>query len=54
MRKHSQRLYYLAVSLVGDQAGAEDVLRESYVRAYLKLSSGTRVASSAAWLGRIV
>lgn len=54
MRQHNQRLYRLALSLVGDPGDAEDVLQESYVRAFLKLSSVNDIASLGAWLARIV
>jgi RNA polymerase sigma-70 factor (ECF subfamily) len=34
MRRYNQRLYRLAVSVMGDASEAEDVLQESYVRAF--------------------
>jgi len=54
MRRHNQRLYRLAVSVLGDAGEAEDVLQESYVRAFYKLSSFAGKASLGAWLARIV
>ncbi len=54
MRKHNQRLYRLALALMNDPAEAEDVLQESYVRAYQRLSSFEGRASLGAWLARIV
>ena len=34
MRRYNQRLYRLALALVGEPGEAEDVLQESYVKAY--------------------
>jgi RNA polymerase sigma-70 factor, ECF subfamily len=53
MRRYNQRLFRLAVSIMKDAAEAEDVLQESYVRAFYRLSSlsGTNLG---AWLARIV
>ena len=39
MRQHNQRLYRLALSLVGNPDDAEDVLQESYFRAFQKRAS---------------
>ena len=36
MRQHNQRLYRLALSLVGNPDDAEDVLQESYFRSLSK------------------
>lgn len=54
MRSHNQRLYRLALGLVGDPGEAEDVLQDSYVRAFLKLSSFAGDSSLGAWLASIV
>lgn len=54
MRRYNQRLYRLALGLVGDPAEAEDVLQESYVKAYQSLSSFAGRSSLGAWLARIV
>lgn len=54
MRRYSQRLYRLAYGLMGEASEAEDVLQESYVRAYHRLSSFAGKASLGAWLARIV
>jgi RNA polymerase sigma-70 factor, ECF subfamily len=54
MRRHNQRLYRLAISLMGEPSEAEDVLQESYVKAYRRLSSFEGRASVGAWLARIV
>lgn len=54
MRRYNQRLYRLAVSVMGDASEAEDVLQESYVRAFYSLSSYSGAGSLGAWLARIV
>ena len=54
MRRHNQRLYRLALALVGDPGEAEDVLQESYVKAYQRLSGFAGRSSLGAWLARIV
>jgi RNA polymerase sigma-70 factor (ECF subfamily) len=54
MRRHNQRLYRLAVSVLGDASEAQDVLQESYVRAFHLLASFSGRAHIGAWLARIV
>ena len=54
MRRYNQRLYRLALALVGDPGEAEDVLQESYVKAYQGLSGFVGRSSLGAWLARIV
>jgi RNA polymerase sigma-70 factor, ECF subfamily len=54
MRRYNQRLYRLAVSVLGDASEAEDVLQESYVRAFYAFASYSGAGSLGAWLGRIV
>jgi RNA polymerase sigma-70 factor (ECF subfamily) len=54
MRRYNQRLYRLAYGLMGEASEAEDVLQESYVRAYRRLSSFAGKASLGTWLARIV
>ncbi|MGQ0834183.1 MAG: sigma-70 family RNA polymerase sigma factor [Gammaproteobacteria bacterium] len=54
MRRHNQRLFRYAVSLMGEPSEAEDVLQESYLRAYRGLSGFDGVASFGNWLARIV
>ncbi|HEU4653960.1 MAG TPA: RNA polymerase sigma factor [Steroidobacteraceae bacterium] len=53
MRRYNQRLFRLAVSIMKDAAEAEDVLQESYVRAFYRLSSMSG-SNLGAWLARIV
>ncbi|HKU13793.1 MAG TPA: RNA polymerase sigma factor [Steroidobacteraceae bacterium] len=54
MRRYNQRLYRLAVSVMGDASEAEDVLQESYVRAFFSFASYAGAGSLGAWLARIV
>jgi RNA polymerase sigma-70 factor, ECF subfamily len=54
MRRYNQRLYRLAVSVLGDASEAEDVLQESYVRAFYAFASYSGAGSLGAWLSRIV
>lgn len=54
MRRYNQRLYRLAFSLMGEASEAEDVLQESYVRAFRRLSSFAGKSSLGAWLASIV
>ena len=54
MRRHNQRLFRLAFALVGDEAEAEDVLQESYVRAFERLSTFAGRSGIGIWLARIV
>jgi RNA polymerase sigma-70 factor, ECF subfamily len=54
MRAHNQRLFRLAIGIIGEPAEAEDVLQESYVRAFYALDSYGGRGSLGAWLARIV
>lgn len=53
MRRHNQRLYRLARSVVRDDDQAEEVLQETYLRAYANLSRFEGRSSVATWLSRI-
>jgi RNA polymerase sigma-70 factor (ECF subfamily) len=52
--RHADRLYRLAVSLVGNSADAEDVLQEAFTGAYRGLSGFQGRASVKTWLTRIL
>jgi DNA-directed RNA polymerase specialized sigma24 family protein len=54
MRRHNRRLFRLARSLLRNDAEAEDVLQEAYVRAYAGLGELVVRQALAAWLARIV
>jgi RNA polymerase sigma-70 factor (ECF subfamily) len=54
MKRHNQRLYRLARSIVHNDGEAEDVVQEAYARAFAHLNSYRGEASLATWLSRIV
>jgi RNA polymerase sigma-70 factor (ECF subfamily) len=54
MRRYNRRLFRIARGLVWNDAEAEDVLQESYVRAYARLGDLADGQALAAWLARIV
>jgi RNA polymerase sigma-70 factor, ECF subfamily len=53
IQRHNQRLFRIARSVVGDDAEAEDVVQETYVRAFASLSRFRGEASLSTWLTRI-
>ena len=53
MRRHNQRLYRTVRSIVRDEAETEDILQESYMRAYSHLDQFRGQARFATWLTRI-
>jgi RNA polymerase sigma-70 factor (ECF subfamily) len=54
MRRYNQRLFRLACGIVNEASEAEDVLQESYVRAFYSLPKFTGRGSLGAWLAQIV
>jgi RNA polymerase sigma-70 factor (ECF subfamily) len=53
MRRHNQRLYRLTRSFLRDSAEAEEVMQETYVRAYANLAQFAGRASWVTWLATI-
>ena len=53
MRRYNQRLYRVAIGILRDDAEAEDVMQDAYVRAYQHLDQFARRAPFSAWLTRI-
>jgi RNA polymerase sigma-70 factor (ECF subfamily) len=53
MRRHNQRLYRIARSVVRDDAEAEDVMQHAYVQAYTRLGQFEGRARFSTWLTRI-
>jgi RNA polymerase sigma-70 factor (ECF subfamily) len=53
MRRYNQRLYRVARSILRDDAEAEDVMQDAYVRAYQHLDQFAGRSSFATWLTRI-
>ncbi len=54
MRRNNQRLYRLARGILRNDAEAEEVVQESYVRAFTHLDGFKGESSLATWLARIV
>lgn len=54
MRRHNQQLFRLAVGVLADRAEAEDILQESYIRAFARIGEYAGEGRLGAWLARIV
>lgn len=53
MRRYNQRLYRVARAILRDDAEAEDVMQDAYVRAYRHLDQFAGKAKFSTWLTRI-
>jgi RNA polymerase sigma-70 factor, ECF subfamily len=53
MRRHNRRLFRLARGVLRNGAEAEDVVQETYVRAFAKLDEFRGPDGFSAWLARI-
>jgi len=53
MRRHNQRLFRVARGILADDAEAEDVMQDAYVRAFRELAGFRGEARFATWLTRI-
>jgi RNA polymerase sigma-70 factor (ECF subfamily) len=53
MRRYNQRLYRLVRSILRDEAEAEDVMQEAYVRAFYHLAQYEGRSSFSTWIGHI-
>lgn len=53
VRRHNRRLFRVARAVLRDDAEAEDVVQETYVRAFTNLASFRGEASLSTWLTRI-
>ena len=53
MRRHNQRIYRIVRGILRDDGEAEDVMQDSYVRAYQHLGQFEGRASFVTWLTRI-
>src|SRR5579859_3106524 len=51
--RHTDRIYGLALRLLGNSQEAEDVVQETFIRAYAHLNTFRGAASFATWLYRI-
>ncbi|MGN6509193.1 MAG: sigma-70 family RNA polymerase sigma factor [Chitinophaga sp.] len=54
MRKYNQRLYRIGMSILENEAGAEDAMQTAYINAYEHLSGFERRASFGTWLTKIM
>lgn len=53
VRRYNQRLYRVALGILGNDAEAEDVMQDAYVRAYTHLAQFAGEARFSTWLTRI-
>src|SRR5215213_3493097 len=53
MRRYNQRLFRIARGILADDAEAEDVMQEAYVRAFRELATFRGEARFSTWLTRI-
>jgi len=53
MRRHNQRVYRVARAILGNDTEAEDVMQETYVRAYMHLDQFENRAKFSTWLTKI-
>lgn len=53
MERHNQRLYRIARTILKDEAEAEDVVQETYLRAFESLAKFREEAMLSTWLTRI-
>ncbi|HXG65829.1 MAG TPA: RNA polymerase sigma factor, partial [Blastocatellia bacterium] len=53
MRRYNQRLFRVALSVLGDENEAEDVAQEAHVRAYMHLNQFDGRARFSTWLTKI-
>jgi RNA polymerase sigma-70 factor, ECF subfamily len=53
MQRHNRRLYRVARGILGDDADTEDVVQETYVKAFENLAGFRGESSLATWLTRI-
>ena len=53
MRRHNQRIYRIVRGILNDDAEAEDVMQDAYVRSYQHLASFEGRSTFVTWLSRI-
>lgn len=54
IQKYNQRLYRIARSIVKEEAELEDILQDTYLKAYVNLSQFRKEAKFSTWLIRIL
>ena len=53
MRQHNRRMFRIARSILRNDAEAEDIVQDAFVKAFTELGSLREPASAAAWLAKI-
>ncbi len=53
MRRHQERVYWVARRMLGSHADADDIVQETFVKAFLNLGEFRGDASFSTWLYRI-
>src|SRR5919201_1179938 len=53
MRRHNQRVYRVARAVVNDEADAEDVMQQAYIKAFLHHDQFEERSQFSTWLTRI-
>lgn len=53
VKRHSQKLFRLAYRMTGNQADADDVVQEAFLRGYLKLATFKSRSDFGTWIYRI-
>ena len=53
MREHNQRLFRIARSILRNDAEAEDIVQDAFVKAFTNIASLRDAGSIGAWLGKI-
>lgn len=54
VRRHNQRLYRVAMSIINDNGEVEDVMQVTYINAYENLAKFSFKATFSTWLTRIL
>lgn len=54
MRRYNERLYRIGISILKDESDAEDVMQETYIKAYKNLKNFKQQSKFSTWLTRIM
>ena len=54
MRRYNSRMYRISMSIINDNAEAEDIMQIAYINAYRQLSNYRQQSSFGTWLTRIL
>jgi DNA-directed RNA polymerase specialized sigma24 family protein len=53
-RSRKPRIFYYALSLVGDRAAAEDLTHDAFLRLFTEIKCGSPVRSALKWTHRVL